>query len=465
MSDLENEAIREKADELDMDLEEDADYLYIAREFLNAPLPKDWREDTYEDPEDGLMYPYYVDPAGESHWDHPLLKEYKKKFQDEKARREKQKKERKGRSPSPARKSRSMSPANKSRSPSPARSPSPSRKSRSPSPVGGRSDRDDLEDSRDDSRNYSHDERRGDRRDDKRRRGRRDDRRDNDDDDRSKVEKDRVCFFSPSYPLVHSHLTNKRSPFPSLCRRRIRLKSWTWRSSMLRSTTTLEKVRVMASDQRKDSFSLMQPSLFAALLVAVSLEEPVILSPTKPSNLDDSDSWSDVKSPVRSPPDSRDRGNKKMKGQYLDDYMEEQDIGGRNSVKASARQLDSRASSTRNLDSRDSTGYDTFTDSVVDEKHERRLERKREQGENCGHEILTCKPRSNVLTQSSFFASQVDVVRIPVATAAAECTETTIVMNLLLLSSPTVLGMTGPRGLVLSRPFTRSPLLRSSTPW
>ena len=112
----------------------------------------------------------------------------------------------------------------------------------------------------------------------------------------------------------------------------------------------------------------------------VSLEEPVILSPTKPSNLDDSDSWSDVKSPVRSPPDSRDRGDRKMKGQYLDDYMEEQDIGGRNDVKSSARQLDSRASSTRNLDSRGSTGYDTFTDSVVDEKHERRLERKREQG-------------------------------------------------------------------------------------
>ena len=95
MSDLENEAIREKADELDMDLEKDADYLYIAREFLNASLPKNWREDTYEDPEDGVVYPYYVDPTGESHWDHPLLDEYKKKFQDEKARQGKKKKEKK----------------------------------------------------------------------------------------------------------------------------------------------------------------------------------------------------------------------------------------------------------------------------------------------------------------------------------------------------------------------------------
>ena len=183
MSDLENEAIREKADELDMDFDEDADYLFIAREFLNAPLPKDWREDTYEDPEDGVMYPYYVDSAGESHWDHPLLKEYKKKFQDEKERREKQRKERKERSPSP-------SPARKSRSPSPAR------KSRSPSPVGRRSDRDDLEDSRDDSLDYGRGDRRDDRGGDRRRGGRRDDRGNDNDDNRGKVEKDRVSSFS-----------------------------------------------------------------------------------------------------------------------------------------------------------------------------------------------------------------------------------------------------------------------------
>jgi len=288
--DLTKQAIREKAEELEIDPDEDEEYMYIAREFLDSTLPKPWKEQVYEDPEDGDMYPYYVDEKGNSSWDHPLLEDFKKKFQDEKARRERNKKEKKFSRPS--------------------------------SRGGG---------------------------DDRRERERNDETRDDVRDDRMDDKKERVSsFLQPVALQPSSNLTP--------------------RCSLFQPPKEEDKVDELDMEELdvEDEDNLGE----------VSLEESAVLSPPKSSNLEDSDSWSDVKSPVQSP--SETKGVKKMKGQYLDDYMEDQDIGGRNDVKSSSRQIDSRASS-RNLDSRGSTGYDTFTDSVVDEKHERRLERKREQ--------------------------------------------------------------------------------------
>ena len=70
-----------------------------------------------------------------------------------------------------------------------------------------------------------------------------------------------------------------------------------------------------------------------------------------------------------------------VKGKDLDTYMDSRGYGREKGgfrdedkvfggIDPKQRQLDSRTSS--RLDSRGSTGYDTFTDSVVDERHEKR---------------------------------------------------------------------------------------------
>ena len=81
-SDLALEAVIESAVELGMDEELDKDLFYIAEEYLNCALPSPWQMLEHEDEEDGEVYPYYVnEDTGESIWEHPLMNEYKAKFE------------------------------------------------------------------------------------------------------------------------------------------------------------------------------------------------------------------------------------------------------------------------------------------------------------------------------------------------------------------------------------------------
>lgn len=79
------EEIQEYAQALGFILPDDNDLLYIAREGLKAPLPPDWRVASTAD---GDIYYYHKDKR-EPTWDHPMDEFYKKKFEEEKARRAK----------------------------------------------------------------------------------------------------------------------------------------------------------------------------------------------------------------------------------------------------------------------------------------------------------------------------------------------------------------------------------------
>lgn len=79
------EEIQEYAQALGFVLPDDNDLLYIAREGLKAPLPPDWRVASTAD---GDIYYYHKDKR-EPTWDHPMDEFYKRKFEEEKARRAK----------------------------------------------------------------------------------------------------------------------------------------------------------------------------------------------------------------------------------------------------------------------------------------------------------------------------------------------------------------------------------------
>lgn len=79
------EEIQEYAQALGFVLPDDNDLLYIAREGLKAPLPPDWRVASTAD---GDIYYYHKDKR-EPTWDHPMDEFYKRKFEEEKARKAK----------------------------------------------------------------------------------------------------------------------------------------------------------------------------------------------------------------------------------------------------------------------------------------------------------------------------------------------------------------------------------------
>lgn len=69
--------VLEYADWLGMDLQEDADLLWIAKEGLKAPLPKAWKP--CQVGEGGEIF-YFNYETGESVWDHPCDEHYRKKL-------------------------------------------------------------------------------------------------------------------------------------------------------------------------------------------------------------------------------------------------------------------------------------------------------------------------------------------------------------------------------------------------
>ena len=69
--------IREYAEYLGMDVKEDQQYFYIAREGLIAPVPKPWKACQSKE---GEIY-YYNFETQESSWDHPSDDEFRKKYQ------------------------------------------------------------------------------------------------------------------------------------------------------------------------------------------------------------------------------------------------------------------------------------------------------------------------------------------------------------------------------------------------
>mmetsp|Transcript_131828 Transcript_131828/g.328721 ORF Transcript_131828/g.328721 Transcript_131828/m.328721 type:complete len:136 (+) Transcript_131828:205-612(+) len=79
--------VEEYAAWLGMDLPEDNEFLWIAREGLMAPLPKPWKPCQTED--NDIFYFNFV--TGESTWDHPCDARYRQMYNGKK----KEKKERK----------------------------------------------------------------------------------------------------------------------------------------------------------------------------------------------------------------------------------------------------------------------------------------------------------------------------------------------------------------------------------
>lgn len=69
-----------------MNLEEDKDLLYIAREGLKAPLPEPWKACRTKENE---IY-YFNFATGDSTWEHPLDEFYMKKYQEMKAKKNQQ---------------------------------------------------------------------------------------------------------------------------------------------------------------------------------------------------------------------------------------------------------------------------------------------------------------------------------------------------------------------------------------
>ena len=66
-----------------MDLDEDRDLVWIAKEGLKAPLPKPWKPCQTKE---GDIY-YFNFETGESTWDHPCDEHYKKLFEREKLKK------------------------------------------------------------------------------------------------------------------------------------------------------------------------------------------------------------------------------------------------------------------------------------------------------------------------------------------------------------------------------------------
>ncbi|KPA85169.1 hypothetical protein ABB37_01542 [Leptomonas pyrrhocoris] len=76
------EEVLEFADWIGMHLPEDAEYLWLAREGLKTPLPKEWKPCSTND---GEVY-YFNFKTGESSWDHPMDSLFRQRFEQEKGK-------------------------------------------------------------------------------------------------------------------------------------------------------------------------------------------------------------------------------------------------------------------------------------------------------------------------------------------------------------------------------------------
>lgn len=92
-------AVEEHARRLGVDPTLDADFLWIARESLVAPLPDGWYHVTAS--ETGQPY-YYNEISGESRWDHPSDEQFRQLFRDQKQKQLMQGKAHAFRDPHPA---------------------------------------------------------------------------------------------------------------------------------------------------------------------------------------------------------------------------------------------------------------------------------------------------------------------------------------------------------------------------
>ena len=76
-----HEEVVEYARWLGMDPDEDAKFLYIAKEGLKAPLPEPWKPCKTKE---GEIY-YFNFENGDSVWEHPCDEYYKKMFEEAKS--------------------------------------------------------------------------------------------------------------------------------------------------------------------------------------------------------------------------------------------------------------------------------------------------------------------------------------------------------------------------------------------
>ncbi|OUM66383.1 hypothetical protein PIROE2DRAFT_6428, partial [Piromyces sp. E2] len=80
------EEIEEYASFLGMDVEKERHFLWIARESLKAPLPPNWKPCQTDD--ENIYYFNFV--TGESIWDHPCDEYYRKLYESEKEKCQKE---------------------------------------------------------------------------------------------------------------------------------------------------------------------------------------------------------------------------------------------------------------------------------------------------------------------------------------------------------------------------------------
>ena len=79
------EEVIEYANWLGIDVENDHDLIWIAREGLMAPLPTDWKPCKQENSEE--IY-YFNFDTGDSTWEHPCDGFYKSLYEEEKKKKE-----------------------------------------------------------------------------------------------------------------------------------------------------------------------------------------------------------------------------------------------------------------------------------------------------------------------------------------------------------------------------------------
>ena len=90
MTDLREQAIQNHAKELKFIFPEDEEFLWLAEESLEAPLPEHWQQVVSEEANGSLFF--YNSDTDVSQWAHPLDQEYRTRLQDLRAQRAKKKK-------------------------------------------------------------------------------------------------------------------------------------------------------------------------------------------------------------------------------------------------------------------------------------------------------------------------------------------------------------------------------------